>query len=212
MTLTAVSKKKTYYRCPYPNCNFKTTTISALTRHVRSHENGVCPFCGEKYKRLVSHLQEKAKAGCEKHAALWYCLIRRVGSKWELIQKYRDVAIDYLTVKEEEEAVQHETRSNEEVLYRCPLPDCDYTTSVLWSLIQHVRTHHGGDRCPACGKECKSLANHFRANAKDIVHACLYFLFTNSKGRRSSNTIKEVQEKVMEYLTVRAVKVSVFHL
>lgn len=200
----AVSKEKTYYRCPYPNCNYKTTTIQTLVRHVRSHEDGVCPFCNEKYKRLLSHLKEKAKTGCKKHIALWYCLIRREGAS-KLIQKYRDTAIEYLTVKEGDE-VETQSDNEEEVLYRCPLPDCDYTTSVLWSLIQHVRTHHGGDRCPACGKECKSLANHFRANAKDIVHACLYFLFTNSKGRRSSNTIKEVQEKVMEYLTVRAVK------
>ena len=92
-------------------------------------------------------------------------------------------------------------------MFRCPVPNCNYTTTTLWGLVNHARTCHSGDQCPICGARCKNMVKHLQMKSKDIKHASLYFLLTNRNGRRTSRTIDEIREKVMRYITVQEVVV-----
>lgn len=178
------------YKCPYPDCNHTTTTISALTRHVKKHNDSKCPFCNRSFRNILIHAMRLAEAGCEKHAALWYCLSEKNGASRKMAIKFRDIALEYLSGKE---------TVNEE-MFRCPVPNCNYTTTTLWSLVQHVRKHDG-DQCPICHGKYKNLTKHAQ-RVNDIEHASLYFLLTNRNGRRKSRAA-QIKEEVMEYITVK---------
>ena len=63
--------------CPKPRA-FKV--MSSLKKHfMRSHSDGKCPACGEKYKSLPSHsMYVYTRTGCEKHAVVWYLSTRNL--------------------------------------------------------------------------------------------------------------------------------------
>ncbi len=90
----------TLYKCPVDDCNYTATTISALNKHVRAnHNDGRCPFCKRSFRNILIHAMRLAEAGCKKHAALWYCLSEKNGASRKMAIKFRDIALEYLSVE-----------------------------------------------------------------------------------------------------------------
>jgi DNA-directed RNA polymerase subunit RPC12/RpoP len=86
------------FRCPI--CSFKAKTLWGLITHVRkTHNNGVCPICGRKFKQISQHYLNLSQA-CEKHKIM-YILTTPVSKKnrfW--LREWRDWACEVLEVRE----------------------------------------------------------------------------------------------------------------
>ncbi|ADC64729.1 zinc finger C2H2-type domain protein [Ferroglobus placidus DSM 10642] len=66
-------KSETTLKCPF--CEYRASNLAKLKSHILRHDLSICPVCGKKFKRLLSHV---AGMRDEKHQEL-YALIGHYG-------------------------------------------------------------------------------------------------------------------------------------
>jgi len=87
------------YKCPYPNCEFKSTSLSGLRNHyIRRHGLKWCPICKRNFKDLIKHLCVLSVA-CEKHKVLYGLLSRRRYNR-SFVLEARELAEEVLKVED----------------------------------------------------------------------------------------------------------------
>jgi len=58
------------FKCPV--CGRECKEFTYLKQHfISKHRVGYCLICNKPYRKLLKHMQMKAKCGCKKHMVLW---------------------------------------------------------------------------------------------------------------------------------------------